>query len=224
MTGEPREQAGGLTEGTLAAIGTAARSKAGTDPAHDWLHVARVERLGAWIAEESGACVGVVRAAALLHEVINLPKHHPDSHRSGELCAHAALEILQELGVDDATARAVAGCIRVHGFSAGLEPDTLEGKVLQDADRLDAIGAIGIARCFATCASMQRPFYDDADPFCRHRRPDDHRFGLDHFERKLLRIPERLHTDAARRLAHERATFVRLFLDQFESEIESCRT
>ena len=219
MTDEPRDQAGGLAEGTLAAIGTAARSKAGTDPAHDWLHVVRVERLGARIARETGAHVGIVRAAALLHEVVNLPKHHPDSHRSGELCAHAALEILHELGVDDATACAVAECIRVHGFSAGLEPDTLEAKVLQDADRLDAIGAIGIARCFATCASMGRPFYDDSDPFCRRRPPDDRRFGLDHFERKLLRIPERLHTDAARRLAHERAAFLQSFLRQFASEL-----
>jgi uncharacterized protein len=219
MTDEPWERAGGLTEDTLAAISTAARSKAGTDPAHDWLHVVRVERLGAQIASETGADAGIVRAAALLHEVVSLPKHHPESHRSGELCAHAALEILHELGVDDAAARAIGECIRVHGFSAGLEPDTLEAKVLQDADRLDAIGAIGIARCFATCASMQRPFYDDADPFCQHRPPDDRRFGLDHFERKLLRIPERLHTGAARRLAHERAAFVRSFLHQFASEL-----
>lgn len=209
----------GLADGTLAAIRTAAQSRAGTDPAHDWLHVVRVERLGARIAEESGACVGIVRAAALLHEVVSLPKHHPESHRSGELCAEAALEILREIGVEEATSEAIASCIRVHGFSAGIDPDTLEGKVLQDADRLDAIGAIGIARCFATCASMQRPFYDDADPFCQHRPADDQRFGLDHFERKLLRIPERLHTDAARRLAHERASFVTAFLRQFGSEL-----
>jgi uncharacterized protein len=219
MTDESWDRTGGLTEGTLAAIRTAARSRVGTDPAHDWLHVVRVERLGARIAEESGACVGIVRAAALLHEVVNLPKHHPDSHRSGELCAHAALAILRELGVEDTAACAIGECIRVHGFSAGLEPDTLEGKVLQDADRLDAIGAIGIARCFATCASMGRPFYDDSDPFCQRRPADDRRFGLDHFERKLLRIPERLHTNAARRLAHERATFMQSFLRQFASEL-----
>jgi HD superfamily phosphodiesterase len=83
----------------------------------------------------------------------------------------------------------IATCIREHAFSRGTAPTTLEGEVLQDADRLDAIGAIGIARCMATCAEMRRPFYAPSDPFCGALEPDDKRCGIDHFYRKLLRIP-----------------------------------
>jgi uncharacterized protein len=91
--------------------------------------------------------------------------------------------------------------------------------VLQDADRLDAIGAIGIARCLATCADMKRPFYAPDDPFCATRAPDDKQWGVDHFYRKLLRIGDGLHTATARALAGERAAFMRAFLEQLAREI-----
>ena len=100
------------------------------------------------------------------------------------------------------------------------DPKTLEAKVLQDADRLDAIGAIGIARCFATSADMKRPFYAPDDPFCRTRAPDDKQWGLDHFYKKLLRIGDGLHTQAARAIAGERIAFMRAFLDQLEREVD----
>ena len=110
-------------------------------------------------------------------------------------------------------------CIRVHAFSRGLVPETIEGKVLQDADRLDAIGAIGIARCFATCAEMGVPFYQPDDPFCRAREPDDKRWGLDHFYRKLLRIPDGLHTATARAIAGDRIRIMEAFLAQLGREL-----
>ena len=96
---------------------------------------------------------------------------------------------------------------------------TLEAKVLQDADRLDAIGAIGIARCFATSADMKRPFYATDDPFCRTRDPDDKQWGIDHFYKKLLRIADGLHTATARAMARDRAEFMRGYLAQLEREI-----
>jgi len=154
----------------------AARTLASADPAHDWLHVTRVERSAEQIAEAEGAATAIVRAAATLHEVFSYPKDHPESHRSGERCAEVALEMMRDEQVDEADARSVAECIRVHPFSAGITPTSLEARVLQDADRLDAIGAIGVARCFATCAKMNRPFYDEADPFARNREHDDKRF------------------------------------------------
>jgi uncharacterized protein len=107
----------------------------------------------------------------------------------------------------------------VHSFSRGLVPDTLEGKVLQDADRLDAIGAIGIARLFATSAAMRRPFYAEEDPFARAREPDDKQFGVDHFFRKLLRIRDGLHTETARAIAAERHDFMHAYLEQLAREI-----
>jgi uncharacterized protein len=197
----------------------AAERCAGAEPAHDYQHVLRVAANARAIAAEEGARVEIAVPAALLHELFNYPKGHPESARSGDVCAEHAEKVLAGLRWDAADARAIAYCIRVHSFSRGLYPETLEAKVLQDADRLDAIGAIGIARCFATCASMQRPFYEPTDPFCRTRAPDDKSWGLDHFYKKLLKIPDGLHTATARRLGADRARFMEAYLRQLEAEL-----
>jgi uncharacterized protein len=193
----------------------------GSDPAHDWQHVSRVAASARVIAEAEGADVTIVLAAALCHELVNLPKHHPDSAQSGARCADEARRLLARLGWPTDVGEAVVACIAVHGFSAGLSAPTLEAQVLQDADRLDAIGAIGIARCFATCSTMQRPFYAVDDPFCGDREPDDTVWGVDHFYRKLLRIPDRLNTATARSLAVPRIAFLQAFLGQLAQEIGS---
>lgn len=207
-------------EARLAPLRAAAeRACEGADPAHDFLHVLRVTENARRIAEGEGADPGIAVPAALLHELFNYPKNHPESHLSGEVCGARALELLVAEGWEREQAEAVAYAIRVHPFSRGLVPETLEAKVLQDADRLDSIGAIGIARCFATCSTMGRPFYDPADPFCASRVPDDKQWGIDHFFRKLLRIEEGLHTATARRLAGERTAFMRAFLAQLGDEI-----
>ena len=191
----------------------------GAEPAHDWLHVQRVVANARRIAEAEGADRELVEAAALLHELFNYPKGHPESHLSGEVCAEKALSVLRGEGWDEARAEAVAYAIRVHPFSRGIVPETLEAKVLQDADRLDSIGAIGIARCFASCAEMERPFYSPEDPFCDARAPDDKAFGLDHFYRKLLRIPAHLNTATGRAMAEERVRFIEAFLAQLRREL-----
>ena len=119
---------------------------AGAEPAHDALHVERVIASARRIAVAENAEVEVCVTAALLHELFNYPKNHPESSRSGDVCAEHALVLLGEHGYEAAFRERVAYCIRVHSFSRGIVPETLEAKVLQDADRLDAIGAIGIAR------------------------------------------------------------------------------
>jgi uncharacterized protein len=192
---------------------------AGAEPAHDALHVERVMASARRIAAAEGADVDVCVTAALLHELFNYPKSHPDSPRSGDVCAEHAVAMLREHGFDATFIERVAYCIRVHSFSRGVMPETLEAKVLQDADRLDAIGAIGIARCFATSADMKRPFYAPDDPFCRARSPDDKQWGIDHFYKKLLRIGDGLHTATARGMAAERIAFMRAYLDQLEREV-----
>ena len=197
----------------------AMRAMHGSDPAHDEAHVRRVTANARFLAEKEGGSVHIAVPAALLHELFNYPKDHPESHRSGELCAVRATAVLHEVSYPTAWIEPVAYCIRVHGFARGIVPETLEAKVLQDADRLDAIGAIGIARLFATCASMGRPFYRSDDPFCETREPDDRQWGVDHFYRKLLRIHESLHTPTARALGAERMTFMQTYLAQLRSEI-----
>jgi uncharacterized protein len=191
----------------------------GADPAHDYQHVLRVAENARRICDAERADASIAVPAALLHELFNLPKNHPDSSLSGERCADLAEALLREQKWPEQKITAVGYCIRVHGFSRGITPDTLEARVLQDADRLDAIGAIGIARLFSTCASMKRPFYSVDDPFCQSRTPDDQAFGVDHFYKKLLKIPERLHTGTARAMAAERSAFIKTYLDQLAREI-----
>lgn len=194
-------------------IEAARRACEGRPPAHDFSHVERVMRRAEHIARAEGARIDVAVTAALVHELVNLPKHHPDSHRSGDLCASAVRDLLG----GDPIAEDVAACVRDHAFSKGSAPCTREAAILQDADRLDAIGAIGIARCFATTTEMMRPLYAPEDPFCRARAPDDKQWGLDHFFRKLLRIE--FHTATARVLGEERKAFLRTYLAQLEREL-----
>ncbi len=204
-------------EARLSAI--ARERGAGADSAHDFQHVLRVAANARKISAAEGARAEIAVPAALLHELVNLPKDHPESSRSGELCAEEALAVLRRERVDEAQAQAIGYCIRVHGFSRGIVPDTLEARVLQDADRLDAIGAIGIARCFATGAIMKASFYATDDPFCAARVPDDKRYSVDHFYRKLLRIADGLHTATARAIAGERVRFMEQFLAQLGREL-----
>ena len=173
----------------------------GAPPAHDFSHVTRVVRSALVLAESEGADLEACRASALLHELFNYPKNHPESARSGDVCAEHALVLLRRVGAPLPFAEDVATAIREHAFSKGATPSTVVARILQDADRLDAIGAIGIARCMATCVEMKRPFYEPDDPFCQRREANDKLWGIDHFYLKLLRIPERLHTKTARAMA-----------------------
>jgi len=197
------------------------RTLTSAEPAHDYSHVQRVVTTARKLAIHEDADLVTCETAALLHELVNLPKMHPDSARSGDFCAEAAESLLKRLGAASQLTESVGRCIRVHAYSSGRAAETLEAQILQDADRLDAIGAIGIARCFATCASMGRPLYSSEDPFCDERTPNDKLWGLDHFQTKLLRIPERLHTTEARRIAAGRIEFLRAYLAQLREELKA---
>jgi uncharacterized protein len=198
------------------------RARDGTpnsDPTHDWLHVERVTETVRVLALAERADLMVAMAAALLHELVSLPKSDPQSHLAADLCATAARHVLASLSVPEALIDRVAVAIEEHPFSRGASPSSAESAVLQDADRLDAIGAIGIARCLATAGTIGRAFYSPEDPFCRDRQPDDRRWALDHFYRKLLRIPDQLNTATARRLAEPRVQTMRAWLLALEAEI-----
>jgi uncharacterized protein len=210
----------GLEPALFAALEREARARAeGSEPAHDFFHVARVHANAVTLARAEGADEAVCAVAALLHELFTLPKSHPDSSKAGDVCAEHARALLERTGAPpDVTSRACEA-IRDHAFSKGVVPGSLEARILQDADRLDALGAIGLARMWATCADMKRPFYAPVDPFCDARAPDDKAWGLDHVFKKLLVVPERLHTAAARKVAAERTAFLHAFLDQLRGEL-----
>jgi uncharacterized protein len=197
-----------------------ATALAGRSPAHDVLHVERVAALAERIALTESDCeVRVVVAAAWLHEQVNLPKSHPQSAESGTMCAAAAQSQLLALAFPPEFAARVAQCIAEHAFSKGAAATSLESCILQDADRLDAIGALGIARCFATASDMQVPFYDREDPRAELRALDDKQFALDHFARKLLKLRDGFHTEAARQLATARHAVLEAFLTAFYREL-----
>lgn len=189
-----------------------------SDPAHDFLHVSRVVTNAITLARAHDADETVCHLSALLHELVNLPKNHQDSPRSGELCALEARRILTAENLDPSTIDSVTYAIAVHPFSLGVTPTTVEARVLQDADRLDALGAIGIARCFATCTSMSVPFYHPDDPLCVHRAPNDKLWGVDHFYKKLLTLASSMHTETARAIARDRTDFMKDFLSRLGHE------
>ena len=156
------------------------------DPAHDFEHVMRVYKNAQKISKKEKANQKLVLSAALLHDIVSYPK---SSKRSKLSCIDSAKKskiILKKYDFSDDEITIVSDAIAEHSFSQNKVPQTLEGKILQDADRLDALGAIGIARVFATSGSLNRPFYKIDDPFCNKRNPNDNLWAVDHFFNKLL--------------------------------------
>ncbi len=203
----------------LAKLIEVARKRSSDDAAHDFSHVQRVLQNARLILRETKADPDIVLAAVALHELFNYPKGHPESSKSGDVCAQMASEVLVTQGFPEDKLPLVLTCIRFHSFSRGIVPDFIEAKIVQDADRLDAIGAIGIARCFATTAQMGRPFYNLSDPFGTARTLNDKEYGLDHFYVKLLRLADGMHTQTGRRIAEQRTLFMERYLEQFRLEI-----
>lgn len=191
-----------------------------SDPAHDLLHVQRVVRLAKQIAALEGANPWVVVPAAWLHDVIVVPKNDPQRKFASRRCAEVAIAFLQSIDYPNAYIAPVAHAIEAHSFSAGIQPKTLEAKVVQDADRLDGVGAIGVARCFATAGLMRRTFYSEVDPFCDTRDPNDAVFTLDHFYAKLFKTVQTLQTASAKQIGKQRLNHMQSYLDALRLELQ----
>ncbi|HVX02867.1 MAG TPA: HD domain-containing protein [Nitrososphaera sp.] len=196
----------------------------GRDPAHDYAHIMRVYKAAEQIGREEGADMEILLAAALLHDIIVYPKGGKKRSRSADESAGLAEKMLAARGWPGDRIDKVSYCIRTHSYSKNIDPETLEAKILQDADRLDALGAIGIARTFSVGGSEMRRFYNQDDnyddPFCKKgRRPDDTRWTVDHFKAKLLKLEDTMHTTTAKRVARERTRFMEAFLAQMEKEV-----
>lgn len=190
------------------------------DGAHDRGHLRRVWANCRRIAlGEGGADMLVLEPAAFLHDIVNPPKTSPDRTRASRLSADHAAAFLAASGYPPDRIPAVAHAIAAHSFSAGIAPETPEARILQDADRIEALGAIGLARMFHVAGATGRALFHDTDPLARHRRPDEGRFALDHVETKLLRLPDLMQTATGRRLAVERAEVIRAFRAMLADEI-----
>ncbi|MCW3475718.1 HD domain-containing protein [Limobrevibacterium gyesilva] len=191
----------------------------GSDGAHDLAHVLRVWANARRIAAAEGGDGEILTAAVLLHDCVHVEKSSPLRAQASRLAAARAADILSGRGWAVARTRRVAHAIAAHSFSAGIAPKTIEAKVLQDADRLDAIGCVGIARCFYTGGRMGSALYHPTDPAGRDRPLDDAAYALDHFRAKLLKLQDGFQTATGARLAAERSRVVADFLAAFETEI-----
>jgi uncharacterized protein len=190
------------------------------DGAHDLGHLERVWANARAIAlDEPQVDWPVLEAAVWFHDLVNLPKDSPDRARASTLSAEAAVEFLTVDGFPADRLTAVAHAIAAHSFSAGIAPETVEARILQDADRLEALGAVGLARMFLISGRMGGGIIDMADPMALRRPLDDKRFALDHLEVKLLRLPDTMQTRAGRAMAEERAEWMMSFRTRLLAEI-----
>ena len=189
------------------------------DPAHDFEHIMRVYKIAERIGKKEKANMKLVRASVLLHDLVSYPKSDKRSKRASTKSALQAAKILQKYDYDSHEIYVITQAIREHSFSKGLIPSTMEGKILQDADRLDALGAIGIVRTFAVGGAEKRPFYNKDDPFCHKRVPNDQKFTIDHFYKKLLLLEKKMNTKTAKREAIQRTRILKNFLNDVKKEI-----
>lgn len=189
------------------------------DPGHDFAHVQRVMQSCRALALAEGADLTIVLPAALLHDVINVPKNHPDRLVASAKAAAEARGILAEAGYSAAEIDRIAVVIEEHSYSLGKKASCLESAVLQDADRLDALGAVGVMRTVSCGVKMGARYYDEHEPIAKARALDDKKNTLDHFYVKLLKLEAGMNTKTARAEATRRTEFMRTFLHQVEGEI-----
>jgi len=189
------------------------------DAAHDLQHTRRVVRNALRLTTGERADPEITLPAAWLHDCVPVPKDSPDRARGSRLAAEAAAAFLAGIDYPAAKVPDVQHAIEAHSFSAGIAPRTLEARVVQDADRLDSLGAIGIARCLLVGGQLGRPLCAADDPFCRERPPDDRQYTIDHFYAKLLKLPATMQTAAGRAEAERRADYMRGWLDRLRGEI-----
>ncbi|NIM25305.1 MAG: HD domain-containing protein [Nitrosopumilaceae archaeon] len=193
--------------------------KMSNDSAHDFDHIMRVYKNAKKICKTEKANQKLVLAAVLLHDIISYPKSDKRSKLSSIQSAEASKTILKKHGFTGDEIKIISDAIRDHSFSQNKVPQTLEGKILQDADRLDALGAVGIARVFAVGGAENRPFYNLDDPFCKKRSPDDQIWTLDHFYKKLLLLESKMNTKTGKTEAKKRTKILKDFLSDLKKEI-----
>ena len=189
------------------------------DSAHDFEHTMRVYKNVQKICKKEKANEKLVLSAALLHDIVSYPKSDKRSKTSSIESAKKSKKILEKLDFSKEEIVIILDAIKDHSFSQNKIPKTLEGKILQDADRLDALGAIGIARVFATGGSLKRPFYNIDDPFCKRRIPNDHIWTVDHFFQKLLKLESLMNTKSGKAEAKKRTRILHEFLNQLKQEL-----
>lgn len=188
------------------------------DGSHDVSHLLRVWNNVCAIRDEEGGDPEILIAATLLHDCVSVEKNSPFRSSASRLAAAKATELLTEMGWGEERINEVAHAVEAHSFSAAITPETLEAKILQDADRLDSLGMIGVARTFYVSGRMGSGLYDPQDPHASNRDYDDKRFTVDHFHTKLFQLAEGFQTATGAGLAKVRHARMKRFLDELMQE------
>lgn len=189
------------------------------DPAHDLQHIERVVLNTRQLASGEDLPLDVLLPAAYLHDCLHVAKDSPLRAQASRLAADHAIAFLRKNNYPAQHLDPIHHAIEAHSFSANIKPLTIEAKILQDADRIDALGAIGLSRCLMLGGHMGSQLYHPSDPFCETRPFDDANFCVDHFFAKLLTLKDSMQTQAGRALAEERTQFLTAFIDQLKTEI-----
>ena len=190
------------------------------DPAHDHAHFLRVVTTAKRLALEEGAKLEVVIPAAWLHDLVNVPKDDPRRSVASKLSGIQAVDYLRGAGYPEVYLEDIRHAIEAHSYSARIEAKTPEAAVVQDADRLDGLGAIGIARVFTVGGLLGRRIYEPGDPFGNSERTlDDLENTLDHFFVKLFKTAETLRTRAGMEEGKRRVEAMRGYLKELGREL-----
>ena len=189
------------------------------DPAHDFMHIMRVYKNAEKICKLEKVDRKLVLVSVLLHDIIKKTDSDKRSKSSADLSADKAILILKKLQFSENDIIIVAEAIRNHSFTKNKISKSIEGRILQDADRLDALGAVGIARVFSVSGSKKRQFYQLNDPFSKNREPNDKKWALDHFFNKLLVLEKSMNTKTGKIEAKKRTIVLKNYLDSLKKEI-----
>lgn len=190
------------------------------DPAHDWPHIGRVISTARRLAKNEDVDLPCLLAAVYCHDLVNLPKNHPERSNASLLAAEKAAPFLQESGFNEEEIKKIKQYVIEHSFSKGLKPTSLEAAILQDSDRLDTLGAIGILRCASVNTQMKSAFYEPFDPLAKERELDDKKYMLDHYFVKIFKLPELMNTSKGREVAEQRVLYMKDFLATLMGEIK----
>ena len=189
------------------------------DPSHDFSHIERVVSLALKVGEVENANLNILIPAVYLHDIVNVPKNSSKRESASELAANMASGILKEAGYSDDDIEKIYTVIVEHSYSLGRRPTTIESAVLQDCDKLDGLGAIGIMRAITCGTRMKASYYNVEDPLAIKRSRNDKKYTIDHFEEKLYKLPALMNTDMGRVEAEKRVEYMKGFINQLQNEI-----
>ena len=191
------------------------------DASHDFFHFQRVWKTASQLVEQEETELNslVVLTACYFHDIVVVPKNSPLRSKASTLAAEKTEKCLKELEFPQELIAPVCHAVKAHSFSADITPETIEAKIVQDADRMEALGAIGLARCFYTGGLLKQKLFDPQDPMAEHREMNDRQFSLDHFELKLLTLSDSMQTKAGKAMAERNSDYLRDFRAKLLKEL-----